>query len=95
MDGQPAEITAEGVSVLSGNHDLTLNAVGFMPATVALNIVAGIDQDLGAIALIPADATLTLTSTPAGAGVTVDSTFVGLTPLVLPLSPGERHGISL
>ena len=95
VDGQPAEITAEGVSVLSGNHDLTLNAAGFMPATVALNIVAGVDQDLGAITLIPADATLTLTSTPAGAGVTVDGTFMGLTPLVLPLSPGERHGISL
>ena len=95
VDGQPAEITAEGVSVLSGNHDLTLNAAGFMPATVALNIVAGVDQDLGAITLIPADASLTLTSTPAGAGVTVDGTFMGLTPLVLPLSPGERHGISL
>ena len=95
VDGELAEITAEGVSVLSGNHDLTLNAAGFMPTTVTLNIVAGIDQDLGAITLIPADATLTLTSTPAGAGVTVDNTFVGLTPLILPLSPGERHGISL
>jgi len=66
-----------------------------MPATIPLNIVAGVDQDLGSITLTPADATLTLNSTPAGAGVSVDGTFAGLTPMVLPLSPGENHTISL
>ena len=95
IDGEPAETTATGVEVLSGEHELTLSAPGFMPLTLPLNIVAGVDQDLGALTLTPADATLTLESTPPGAGVTVDGAFAGLTPLVVPLSPGDRHAISL
>jgi formylglycine-generating enzyme required for sulfatase activity len=95
VDGEVSEITERGVEVLSGERSLTLSAPGFMPATIPLNIVAGVDQDLGSITLTPADATLTLNSTPAGAGVSVDGTFAGLTPMVLPLSPGENHTISL
>ena len=95
VDGEVSEITERGVEVLSGESNLTLSAPGFMPATIPLTIVAGVDQDLGSITLTPADATLTLNSTPAGAGVSVDGTFAGLTPMVLPLSPGENHTISL
>ena len=95
VDGEVSEITERGVEVLSGERNLTLSAPGFMPATIPLTIVAGVDQGLGSITLTPADATLTLNSTPAGAGVSVDGTFAGLTPMVLPLSPGENHTISL
>ncbi|MEK9933610.1 MAG: SUMF1/EgtB/PvdO family nonheme iron enzyme [Luminiphilus sp.] len=95
VDGEVSDITERGVEVLSGERSLTLSAPGFMPATIPLTIVAGVDQDLGSITLTPADATLTLNSTPAGAGVSVDGTFAGLTPMVLPLSPGENHTISL
>jgi len=95
IDGQPAETTATGVEVLSGEHELTLSAPGFMPAALSLSIVAGVDQDLGAVTLTPADAALTLDSAPPGAGVTVDGAFAGLTPLVVPLSPGDRHDVSL
>ena len=95
VDGEVSEITERGVEVLSGERSLTLSTPGFMPAIIPLNIVAGVDQDLGTITLTPADATLTLNSTPAGAGVSVDGTFAGLTPMVLPLSPGENHTISL
>ena len=95
IDSQPVDITANGVEVLSGPRELTLSAPGFMPVSLPLNVVAGVDQDLGAVTLTPADATLTLQSTPSGAGVTVDGAFAGLTPLVVPLSPGDRHAISL
>ena len=95
IDGQSAETTATGVEVLSGEHELTLSAPGFIPLSLPLRIVAGVDQDLGPVTLTPADATLTLESTPPGAGVTVDGAFAGLTPLVLPLSPGDRHAINL
>ena len=59
IDGDAAEITPDGISVLSGEHELTLSAPGFVPAQVPLTIVAGVDQDLGEITLTPADATLT------------------------------------
>jgi formylglycine-generating enzyme required for sulfatase activity len=95
VDGEASEITDRGVEMLSGERSLTLSAPGFMPAIIPLTIVAGVDQNLGPITLTPADATLTLNSTPVGAGVSVDGTFAGLTPMVLPLSPGENHTISL
>ena len=72
VDGEVSKITERGVEVLSGERSLTLSAPGFMPATIPLTIVAGVDQDLGSITLTPADATLTLNSTPTGAGVSVD-----------------------
>ena len=95
VDGQPVDITVDGVSVLSGEHELSLSAPGFVPKTLPLSVVAGVDQDLGAIALAPADATLTLASTPAGAGVTVNGTFSGLTPLTLALGPGVPHSLKI
>ena len=93
IDGDTAEVTDRGVEVLSGEHELTLSAPGFMPVTVPLQIVAGIDQTLGAISLTPADATVSLSSTPSGAGVTVDGAFTGLTPLIVPLSPDATHTV--
>ena len=93
IDSEPTAMTARGLEVLSGEHELTLSAPGFMPATLPLQIVAGIDQDLGTITLTPADATLTLDSSPTGAGVTLDGAFAGLTPLIVPLSPDDTHTI--
>jgi len=93
IDSDTAEVTDRGVEVLSGEHELTLSAPGFMPVTVPLQIVAGIDQTLGTISLKPADATLSLSSTPSGAGVTVDGAFTGLTPLIVPLSPDATHTV--
>jgi formylglycine-generating enzyme required for sulfatase activity len=95
VDDEPAAITADGVDVLSGEHTLTLSAPGFLPENIALSIVAGVDKDLGTITLTPADATLTLSSQPNGASVTVDGAFTGLTPLVVPLSPNQPHLLQL
>ena len=95
VDGQPADIAPNGISVLSGEHQLTLSAPGFVPQTVPLMVVAGVDQDLGALTLAPADATLTLTSSPPGAGVTVDGTYTGLTPITVALAPGAPHALKI
>ena len=95
VDGQPADIGPDGISVLSGEHQLTLSAPGFVPQTVPLVVVAGVDQDLGALTLTPADATLTLTSAPQGAGVSVDGIYTGLTPLTLALAPGAPHTLKI
>ena len=95
VDNEPAAITANGVDVLSGEHTLTLSAPGFLPENIALSIVAGVDENLGTIILTPADATLTLSSQPIGASVTVDGVFSGLTPLVVPLSPNQPHVLQL
>jgi len=93
VDGEPTDITDDGVAVLSGERTLVLSAPGFVPEAITLSVVAGVDQTLGDIRLTPADATLTLESVPPGAGVSVDGTFAGLTPLVVPLSPSEGHAV--
>ena len=93
VDGETSGITSRGVEILSGDHELTLSAPGFIPLTVPLQIIPGIDQNLGAVTLTPADATLSLNSTPPAASVTVDGAFAGLTPLVVPLSPDKPHTV--
>ena len=95
VDNTPVAMTVEGIAVLSGEHTLTLSAPGFLPENIALNIVAGVNEDLGTITLTPADATLTLASQPNGASVTVDGAFAGLTPLVVPLTPNQPHVLQL
>ena len=67
IDSEPTAMTARGLEVLSGEHELTLSAPGFMPATLPLQIVAGIDHDLRTIALTPADATLSAFFSPVSA----------------------------
>lgn len=95
VDDTPVDITDRGVEVLSGRHTLTLSAPGFVPEKIALDVVAGITQSLGEISLTPADATLSLSSQPAGASVTVDGAFAGQTPLVAALSPATAHTLKI
>ena len=83
------------VEILSGEIELTISAPGFVPAQHSLAVVAGIDQDLGAIKLMPADGIFVLDSQPGGANVTLDGKFLGRTPLTMSLSPGSDHLVQL
>lgn len=83
------------IQVLAGAAELTITAPGFNAVTRTLDVVAGSDQDLGAIELTPADGVLALDSLPSGANVTVDGEFIGRTPLSLSLTPGVEHLLQL
>ncbi|MDA9368377.1 SUMF1/EgtB/PvdO family nonheme iron enzyme [Flavobacteriaceae bacterium] len=88
-------IGQQRIEILSGETELTIGAPGFVSTKRSLTVVAGYNQDLGTIKLIPADGILTLDSQPGGANVTVDGKFLGRTPLTLSLSPDREHLVQL
>lgn len=95
IDDEPVTVTDGGIEVLSGRRSLQVSAPGFRDARRELTIEAGVDQDLGTIALVPANGVLELSSNPSGANVTVDGEFVGRTPVTIELSPGAAHLVQL
>jgi len=90
--------TPRGESPLSlklsvGTHQLKVSADGYKTWKKQLVLQRNQPQMLDTIQLQPADGTLTLKTTPSGANVTVGGTFVGQTPLVIPLQPEVKHDL--
>ena len=78
-----------------GRHDIRIRAAGYKVWQDSIAVVAGEPQAVTGIRLEPADATLFLASSPARANATVNGNFLGLTPLEVPLTPGEGTQIRL
>ena len=90
--------TPRGESPLSlklpvGTHQLQISADGYKTWKKQLVLQRNQPQMLDTIHLQPADGTLTLKTTPSGANVTVGGTFVGQTPLDIPLQPDVKHDL--
>ena len=81
--------------LLEGRHDIRIRAAGYKVWQDSIAVVAGEPQAVTGIRLEPADATLFLASSPARANATVNGNFLGLTPLEVPLTPGEATKIRL
>lgn len=95
LDGKVIGRTPLSVEALQGSHELTLSKSLFKPLNVKLEVVAGKNQDLGSLRLEPADGELILSSDPPGATVTLDGTYLGVTPLRTALKAGVEHRLSL
>ena len=83
------------VELLQGKHDIRVRADGYKAWQDTVTVVAGEPQAIDNIRLEPADATLFLVSDPARANATLNGNFLGLTPLEVPLTPGENAQIRL
>ena len=81
--------------LLEGRHEVRIKAAGYKVWQDSITVVAGEPQTIADIRLEPADATLFLASSPARANATVNGNFLGLTPLEVPLTPGEATRIRL
>lgn len=95
VDGEPVGAASDVLEILAGKHELTLNAEGFKPKTLNIDVTAQQAQQLGPVTLIPADGLATITSSPTGANVSVNGEFMGRTPLTLELKPDRKHRISV
>ena len=95
VNGQPIERKQSAVAVPSGEQVITVSAPGFESTKVELLVEANTPQDLGLIALTPADGILTLESNPSGASVTQNGRYVGITPIQDALTPNQNHQIVL
>jgi formylglycine-generating enzyme required for sulfatase activity len=95
IDDEPRATSGEVIEVLSGEHRLSLRAPGYIDATLDLTVVAGVNQTLESVTLVPAAGVLELQSNPSAANVTIDGEFMGLTPLTVELAPGREHRLQV
>ena len=91
-DEESGFATPGPVPVLAGEHRITAKLRGYRSWTDILHIEAGRDVLLPPVTLAKADGLVTIRTTPRGAGVTIDGTYRGTTPLEIALAPG-RHEI--
>jgi len=95
VDGQPAGTTPLTVELSAGRHTLVLTAEKFKPWQQSIAVEANQPRKLDIVRLQPADGTLAVRTTPAGANVLIGSKFAGRTPLELSLTAETQHIIHL
>ena len=95
VDRQVVGTTPVTLELLAGRRVIELRHPGYKSWKQTLPVVAGKAVDFGEIVLAKADGKFSITSTPAGANVTVDGEFVGRTPLETAAAPDKQHVIKL
>lgn len=96
IDNSPTELqTPATVEALAGEREISIRLEGFKTHRERIFAQAGMPISLSSAQLVRADATLFVTSTPAGAGVTVNGRFLGQTPLELDLKSTEQHNLQI
>ncbi len=95
VDGQEMGSTPAVLEVLRGEVQIMLQKEAFASYQQVIEVAPGMPQDLGVIELTAAAGVVQLSSTPAGANVTVDGEFRGQTPLTLEITPGRSHALAV
>ena len=95
IDGKAVGTTPLQGEVIEGRRVIKLSLAGYKPWQQTLKVIAGTPIRLGTVVLSEADGQLNLTTTPAGASVTLDDNFVGRTPLRIAIAPGRAHRLHL
>lgn len=80
-------VTAE---IMQGAHNLRVKRSRYKAWQDDIKVTANRAMTIDDILLEPADAVVMLETRPAGAGVTIDGQYSGLTPLEAALSPGKE-----
>jgi len=87
IGGDPRGVTPLDVDLGAGSHRVELRHAGFKDWVTDVQIVANQPQTLGPVRLGLPDATLTVSSKPAGASVSVGGAYRGRTPLTIEVRP--------
>jgi formylglycine-generating enzyme required for sulfatase activity len=95
VDGQPVGITPLMAEVLETGTLLAVTKKGHKTWERQVSIKAGSMETFPTIELVVADGTVDVSTSPAGAHVTVDGKFRGTTPVSLELSPLTEHRVEL
>ena len=92
IDDEPTGVTTPGpVPILDGERRVSVKLAGYKTWTDILDIEAGNDLVLPAVELVVADGLVAVASTPAGASITVDGAYQGVTPLDVYVTPNRSH----
>ncbi len=95
IDDRQMGLTPLELELVHGTHALLMQKEKFTDFDRDFAVQAGVDLILPTFALTPSPATVVLSSKPHGASISVDSLFMGRTPLTLSLSSKESHEIDL
>jgi len=95
VDGKAVGVTPAHVEMDSGIRRVQVTAPGLRVWTSSVAVNAGVPQTMGPIELGAADAHYSVRSVPAGAQVTTDGSFRGVTPATIDLSPGVSHTVTV
>jgi len=85
--------TPATVAVPTGSAEIVVRKDGYKPWRQSLTVKAGEQLELPLVRLQQADAVLSVASVPAGAAVTVDGRYRGVTPLELEVASGRAHTV--
>lgn len=94
IDGVDAGETPLTAEVLGGDHQVLVKLGAHKAWTGRISVVAREAQTVPPITLEPADGLVQLRSTPSNAGVTLDGSYQGQTPLELQIAPGKAHRVA-
>lgn len=94
-DQRALGVTPLTAEVYQGEREISVQLELFATHTQTVNIVAGEAQSLETIALLPADASIEIVSSPSDAGVLVNGEFRGQTPITVSLSADKSASIEL
>ncbi|TDJ34211.1 MAG: PEGA domain-containing protein [Gammaproteobacteria bacterium] len=83
------------VEVLSGEREIRLKVPGYRSHRQRILAAALEPMTLELVQLVKADSLLTITSTPAGAGVTLNGQFHGETPVEIAVKSATRYRLQL
>jgi formylglycine-generating enzyme required for sulfatase activity len=95
VDDEVRGTTPDTFEVLAGRHELRVKLAGYKTFTKRLEVVAQQDVELDAVTLQEADGLVLVSTRPRAAGVMVDGSYRGESPLELNLKPGRRYQIRL
>ncbi len=95
VDGVAVGVTPVAAELLAGERHIEVSLAGHASWRQALDVVAGHDLELETISLQPANGWVDLATMPAGAAVTVDGVYQGVTPLELSLTPETDHHLEV
>jgi formylglycine-generating enzyme required for sulfatase activity len=94
VDGILRGVTPLDIELLRGDRAVMVKLDGFKAWEDELEIKAGANFKIPLIALEKSDGIVFVQSDPPGASITVNSSFVGLTPIELSLAPDQTHTVT-
>lgn len=94
VNGEEVGVTPLTAEILEGEHEVLVKLPAHKAWTDSLAVTARQDLELPLIELEAADGLVLVQTTPSNAGVMLNGTYKGQTPLDVAVTPGEEHRLT-
>ncbi|MBM4203733.1 MAG: PEGA domain-containing protein [Gammaproteobacteria bacterium] len=94
VDGEETgQVTPAVVQIIAGEREVAASLKGYRTARQRIVVGAQQADTLETFVLVQADAGLSVTTSPAGAGITINGEYMGQSPLKLELRSGRAYSV--